>query len=247
MGGLTCGSCEQGCFRWREASAPTHATQVEALRRGLERDQATLAQNREEQRQGSQEHEQLATLRGMLAAQRELLLKAQVATQQQQDRDQAFERAFASSRFSAAPATVYGGVTLHDPTADAQDGLASLRGKVPFPIAGKADVQIVHRKASRGAGVELHVPVGAAVHAIYAGRVAFTTIYQDLGLLVILDHGGGYFSVYGDMGAVDVHVGDTVSAGAPIGTASEQGGRGQVYFELRQNQDTLDPHVWLGI
>ncbi len=74
-----------------------------------------------------------------------------------------------------------------------------------------------------GPGVELAAPSGTVVRSVAAGRVAFADRQDEYGLTVILDHGDRYFSLYGDLGSVDVHVGDTVAAGARIGTVGSLG------------------------
>jgi len=65
---------------------------------------------------------------------------------------------------------------------------------------------------------------------------------------VILDHGDHYYSVYASLGSADLHVGDSATAGARIGTVgSIDGTPPRLYFELRHNASTIDPAPWLGL
>ncbi len=57
----------------------------------------------------------------------------------------------------------------------------------------------------------------SVARAVYPGRVAFADEYADYGKTVIVDHGGGYFTVSGNLAAVEVKVGDDLRAGEPLG------------------------------
>src|SRR6185436_7538907 len=94
-------------------------------------------------------------------------------------------------------------------------GFRSLKGRLPFPVAGRAEVNRVNRGG--GPAVELVAPSGSVVRSVAAGRVSFADRYDDYGLTVILDHGDHYYSIYGSLGAADVRVGDGISAGARLG------------------------------
>ena len=88
---------------------------------------------------------------------------------------------------------------LHDPRTasfrhprpaelDRRSGFRSLMGRLPFPIAGRAEVRKVSRRGAGGPGVELTALDGAPVRSVAAGRVAFADTYADYGLTVIVDH-----------------------------------------------------------
>lgn len=122
-----------------------------------------------------------------------------------------------------------------------------LRGRLPWPVQGR-----VSRRygAALGGdytseGVLLDSAQGAAVSAISAGRVVFADQFGQLGLLVIVDHGDGYMSLYGQTSAVSRNAGDWVAAGDVIATAgaiSDQD-RG-IYFEIRKDGHPIDPAEW---
>jgi septal ring factor EnvC (AmiA/AmiB activator) len=87
---------------------------------------------------------------------------------------------------------------------------------------------------------------GAAVRSIYHGRVIYADWLAGLGLLVIVDHGGGYMSLYGHNDALFRKVGERVTAGDSIAAVGDSGGRPrpELYFEIRRNARPLDPRPW---
>ena len=80
-----------------------------------------------------------------------------------------------------------------------------------------------------------------------SGRVRYAGWFQGYGRLVILDHGGGYYTVSGHLAEIAVAVGDTVASGAPIGTVGDSGSLSgpRLYFEIRRGGEALDPREWL--
>ena len=96
-------------------------------------------------------------------------------------------------------------------------------------------------------GVVFGAPAGAPVRAVAAGRVRYAGWFQGYGRLVILDHGGGYYTVSGHLAEIAVAVGDAVASGAPIGTVGDSGSLSgpRLYFEIRRGGEALDPREWL--
>ncbi|MDE2491634.1 MAG: M23 family metallopeptidase [Elusimicrobia bacterium] len=95
-------------------------------------------------------------------------------------------------------------------------------------------------------GVTLATAPSAPVDAIASGRVIFAGPFRSYGNVLIVDHGGGFFSVYGSLGELDAAKGDRVGPGEAIaraGTGSSGGGR--VYLEIRRGTKALDPMAWL--
>ena len=137
------------------------------------------------------------------------------------------------------------GVRLVDPLPS--DGFAAQRGRLASPVTG--DVRIVpgQRAESDGPGLELQAPVGTTVRAAAAGRVAFSDRYGSYGRLVILDHGDGFYTVYGGLGAVEVRVGDDLSREARIGSVGTDYSPSALFFEVRKGTRTLEPRAWLGL
>jgi septal ring factor EnvC (AmiA/AmiB activator) len=96
-------------------------------------------------------------------------------------------------------------------------------------------------------GVVLAAPRGREVRAVYHGRVAFADWLAGMGLLVIVDHGEGYMSLYGYNETILKNTGDWVAPGDLIATVGDSGGqqRTSVYFELRHGTKPVDPRQWV--
>ena len=87
---------------------------------------------------------------------------------------------------------------------------------------------------------------GSAVRAVHGGRVVFADWLRGAGLLVILDHGNGYLSLYGHNQRLLKNAGDIVKAGESIATVGTSGGQDTpaLYFAIRQQGRPTDPAQW---
>lgn len=125
---------------------------------------------------------------------------------------------------------------------------AANRGSLPWPVDGRllTGEDTGRDSAQRRSGVLLAASAGSTVQAIHPGRVVFADWMRGLGLLVILDHGGGYMSLYGQAESLLRNVGDMVEAGEPLATAGRSGGSSEsgVWFEIRHNGKPEDPKRW---
>lgn len=145
--------------------------------------------------------------------------------------------------------------TLRDVFADIPKTLtgaepfASLRGRLTSPASGKILTGFGGRDASgrQLSGVLIGSPNGSEVRAIARGRVAFADWLKGYGMLLILDHGDGYMSLYGYNESLRKEVGDWVSAGETIATSGSSGGQkgAALYFELRLKGKPINPKTWL--
>ncbi len=135
------------------------------------------------------------------------------------------------------------------PTLTGAEPFAQRRGSLPWPLAGKVAVAYGANDESGRAisGLVIAAKAGAPVRAIARGRVAYADWLKGYGLLVILDHGEGFMSLYGYNDALRKEVGDWVDAGEIIASAGSSGGRANpgLYFELREKGKPLDPRTWL--
>jgi septal ring factor EnvC (AmiA/AmiB activator) len=124
------------------------------------------------------------------------------------------------------------------PSGSAGKALANIRGNLPWPAPGP-----VH---TFGNGVLIAAPRGADVRAVARGRVVYAHFLRGYGQLIILSHGNGWLSMYGNNETLLHGVGDDVDAGESLGTATlSTGDNTGVYFELRQNGKPVDPRTWL--
>jgi murein DD-endopeptidase MepM/ murein hydrolase activator NlpD len=223
-----------------------HAAHVERARMALERDVASEGSLVRRAGEIDARLLKLRADRAPLEVQREAMSRARVALQETEERRSAFTRAFETSQRPDSVA-IYG-ADLGPSAADGRSGFRALKGRLPFPIAGRAEVRRVNRAGAGGPGVELVAALGAPVRSVAAGRVAFADSYDDHGITVILDHGDHYYSVYSNLGAAEVRVGESVMSGGRIGVVGAGAGRGAaLYFELRHNAATVDPSPWLGL
>jgi septal ring factor EnvC (AmiA/AmiB activator) len=134
---------------------------------------------------------------------------------------------------------------------DASKPFAQQRGKLPWPLRGNIIADYGSPKADgrlSWSGRWIAAKEGTAVRAIASGRVAYVGWLQRYGLIVILEHGNGYFTLYGHCATSSPSAGDKVEAGQVIATAGNTGGhdRSGVYLELRKGSTALDPREWLG-
>lgn len=126
---------------------------------------------------------------------------------------------------------------------------AQLRGRLSWPLHGSVVTDFGARENGEqtSAGLLIAVKEGSDVHAISHGRVVYADWLRGYGLLLIVDHGDGYLSLYGYNEALLKDVGDWVDAGEAIATSGDSGGRktSGLYFELRYQGKPIDPKGWL--
>lgn len=144
---------------------------------------------------------------------------------------------------------------LQDAFADIPDNLGdgpsfdSRRGGLNWPIEGN----IVHHYGDprpggmQWQGVLINTGRGNKVQAVARGRVAYADWLPHYGMLVIIEHGDGYMSLYGHNQALYTQAGDWVQQGETIATVGETGGRNEpgLYFEIRKNGKPVNPADWL--
>lgn len=139
---------------------------------------------------------------------------------------------------------------LSDYPITSEEPFTSMKGRLTWPIAGT----LLHDFGQpRGGGrlkwngVVLAADRGREIRAVYHGRVIFADWLAGMGLLVIVDHGEGYMSLYGYNETTLKIAGDWVAPGDVIATVGDSGGQSQaaLYFEIRQGTRPLDPGDWV--
>lgn len=125
--------------------------------------------------------------------------------------------------------------------------LTPFKGDLDWPIAGTVRQRFGTSMAGRPSlrGIELAGAQGAAVQAVHDGTVAYADAFTGYGRLVILDHGNQTFSLYGNLGEIQVEKGAHVARGVPVGTVGLAGDSAALYFELRVDGRAVDPLQWL--
>lgn len=123
------------------------------------------------------------------------------------------------------------------------------KGKLSWPVKGK-----LQQAFGTLRGGDLHwegwlisAESGTEIRAIYHGRVVFSNYLRGFGLLVIIDHGAGYLSLYAHNQELMTEVGDWIESGDAIARAGNTGGLTDpaLYFELREKGIPIDPKNWL--
>ncbi len=136
---------------------------------------------------------------------------------------------------------------LENPPVAKQAPFEPLRGKLPWPVQqGKVLARFGQPRAGgslKWQGMLIGTDRGARVRAPFAGRVAYADWLPGMGLMIVLDHGGGYLHNE----EVFKKVGDPVSAGDVIGAVGDTGGHNQpaLYFEVRRGRTPVNPENWL--
>lgn len=140
---------------------------------------------------------------------------------------------------------------LDNPPVAKQAPFEPLRGKLPWPVPqGKVLARYGQPRAGgslRWQGMLIGTDRGARVRAPFAGRVAYADWLPGMGLMIVLDHGGGYLSLYGHNDQLFRKVGEAVAAGDVIGSVGDSGGNDQaaLYFEVRRGRQPVNPEIWL--
>lgn len=123
-------------------------------------------------------------------------------------------------------------------------------GKGRWPVAGSLLADFGQPRAGgqlRWDGVLIAAPAGTEVRAVRAGKVVYADWLPGLGLLLVLDHGGGYLSLYGHAQDLTRKVGDRAAGGEVIAHVGDSGGqpRPALYFEVRRNGRPENPRKWV--
>lgn len=128
------------------------------------------------------------------------------------------------------------------------DDFGELKGELAWPIKG----DVIHKfgsKRGEGAkwdGVIIRAPEGTEIHSITDGKVVFANWLRGYGILIIVDHGKGYMTLYGFNQSLFKKEGDIVSAGEVIASVGQSGGQEEagLYFAIRKNAKSLNPLEW---
>ena len=138
---------------------------------------------------------------------------------------------------------------LSDYPITSEEPFTNHKGRLTWPIAGALIHDYGQPRAGgvKWNGVVLAAPRGREVRAVYHGRVVFADWLAGMGLLVIVDHGEQYLTLYGYNETTLKSAGDWVAPGDVIATVGDSGGRAQtgLYFEVRQGTRPQNPRAWV--
>ncbi len=127
----------------------------------------------------------------------------------------------------------------------------TLKGKLKLPTRGELQGRFGRPREDGGVtwkGLFIRAEVGQTVKAVADGRVVYADWLRGFGNLVIVDHGGGYMSLYGNNESLLKQVGDKTQSGETVASVGSTGGalESGVYFELRHQGKPFDPMKWVG-
>ena len=130
--------------------------------------------------------------------------------------------------------------------------IGPFRGDLEWPVRGPVVSRFGRAPSNRFGtaivrnGIEVEVPLRSPVHAVHEGTVAFAAPFTGYGTLVIVDHGGEAYSLYGHLLGATAEVGAVVDRGAVVGESGlGPAGAPAAYFELRIDGRPVDPLQWL--
>ncbi|MEM9384055.1 MAG: peptidoglycan DD-metalloendopeptidase family protein [Pseudomonadota bacterium] len=135
------------------------------------------------------------------------------------------------------------------PAAELEEPFASRKGRLDWPVEGRLAADYGDSRAGRSLrwnGLMIAADRGAPVRAVAHGRVAYADWLPGLGLLLILEHGEGYLSLYGHNETLLREVGDWVTPGEEVATVGDSGALQEpgLYFEIRKGRKQQNPQRW---
>ncbi|MBO2554724.1 peptidoglycan DD-metalloendopeptidase family protein [Shewanella algae] len=125
------------------------------------------------------------------------------------------------------------------------DGLTKSRGSLNWPTKGRIKNSFGSQRSGnvRWKGVMLSAPEGQSISAVAAGKVIYADWLRGFGMVLVVDHGKGFMSLYGHAQALLKDAGDTVKAGEAVALVGRSGGQTEpgLYFEIRHKGQAVDP------
>lgn len=214
--------------------------QLDVVRQQIETESVRLATLRDQQRQQKADLEQNQAARTRLMARLKQDMSSKSERLQHMLSDEKELESLVSSLAQA----------LEDIPAEPGNHrpFGKLKGRLPWPLRGAIIDHYGRRRVGnlRWQGVLIAAKEGQPVRAVSYGRVAFADWLRGYGMLLIIDHGDGYMTLYGHNQTLYKEVGDWVEAGDVIATAGVSGGdnTSALYFEIRRNGKPTDPSKW---
>ena len=134
-----------------------------------------------------------------------------------------------------------------------KDNFENMKGKLLWPVNGYISSpfgQIRNPETgsyTENVGIDIQAPVGTKVKSILDGVVSTITYIRGHGNIVIVDHGGGFSTVYAKLDNILIKENEYIQMGNPIAVIAEpeDGGKSRIHFEIWGNQKKLNPEIWL--
>ena len=133
-----------------------------------------------------------------------------------------------------------------------ESAFPTLKGSLKRPVSGKVVRSFGRNRTGRfntytlSNGVTIQSAEGTPIRSVYAGKVIFADWFSGYGRIIIVDHGGGYYTLYGHLSELKVAVGADVEADMIIGLVGDSGSLEgpALYFEIRHHGKPVDPSPW---
>jgi septal ring factor EnvC (AmiA/AmiB activator) len=225
----------------RIASIQTALVKARELEENVQTKQQELLGLRESQQRAKTELETNRARRGTLLAS----LDRRMATQSRQI-DHLREDETRLTRLLKEITTAYADIPM---PRDLKGAFGTLKGKLALPAKGQLAARYGDPKTVgnlKWRGLFLNAAEGTAVRAVARGRVAYADWLRGFGLLLILEHGDGYMTLYGHNQSLHKQAGEWVDAGDAIARVGNTGDVSQpgLYFEIRHIGEPRDPLLW---
>ena len=208
---------------------------ADELKRSLQDDQKQLAKLQAAEQQMQRK---IAEAKKRLEAERKRKKSEAIARARAKAREQGRSEAAAEAQATAQAAQ------------GDHKGLGKLRGQLPWPLRGSVIRHFGEHRSGEVTwkGILIGGSQGAAVTAISDGDVVFADWLEGFGNVLVIDHGSGYLSLYGNNAALLKSSGDSVRRGETIAQVGNSGGQPQsgLYFEIRWQGKPVNPSSWLG-
>ena len=132
-------------------------------------------------------------------------------------------------------------------------GFPMLKGALKSPVSGQIVIEFGKNRNERfntytlSSGITIRSAEGTPVRSVFKGKALFADWFRGYGRIIILDHGGGYYTLYGHLSAIHIEVGQKVDTDELIGLAGDSGSLEgpALYFEIRHHGKPIDPRPWL--
>ncbi|MDR3054331.1 MAG: peptidoglycan DD-metalloendopeptidase family protein [Zoogloeaceae bacterium] len=177
--------------------------------------------------------------------------RAEQARKAEEARKKAEAEAKKNAQKNASKPTATGTIENRAVPNATSGNFARLKGRLRLPVRGQVTGRFGAAREGGGAwkGLFIRAPQGSEVKAIAKGQVVYAEWMRGFGNLLIIDHGAGYLTVYGNSDALYKQVGDSVEGGETVSIAGNSGGNADsgLYFELRHQGQALDPMKWVSL
>jgi len=209
--------------------------ELESLRRDLETGKENVRRKTEElQRERDRRDQLLASVRSKRSSYEKMIKELEESSEKLREMIESLEKERPSGKVGDL-------------------GFAALKGRLPWPVYGEVLVPFGKYNDPQynipvfKNGIEIKAGRGGGPKAVAEGSIVYADWFKGYGLLLIINHGGGYHSLYGHLSEIFLKTGDIIKAGSAVGKIGEAALSDvpTLYFEIRHKGKPVDPVQWL--